>query len=43
MATEVMAQAMDVGRAAVDEAKSLGERVGERVSDATSGLVERVT
>lgn len=34
---------MDAGRAAVGEAKSLGERVGERVSEATTSLVERVT
>ncbi|HET7553840.1 MAG TPA: hypothetical protein VFK04_21280 [Gemmatimonadaceae bacterium] len=39
VATEVIVQARDVGRAAMDEAKSLGERV----SEATSGLVERVT
>jgi hypothetical protein len=39
VAREVMVQARDAGRAAIDEAKSLGERV----SEATSDLVERVT
>ncbi len=39
VATEVIVQAKDAGRAAIDEAKSLGERV----SEATTGLVERVT
>ena len=39
VATEVMVQARDAGRAAMDEAKSLGERV----SEVTTGLVERVT
>jgi hypothetical protein len=39
VATEVIVQARDAGRAAMDEAKALGERV----SDVTTGLVERVT
>jgi hypothetical protein len=39
VATEVVAQAVDAGKAAMSGARALGERMGE----ATSSLVDRVT
>jgi hypothetical protein len=39
IATEVVMQTVDAGRAVMGEAKAMGERVGE----ATSSLVNRVT
>jgi hypothetical protein len=39
VATEVVSQVMDAGKAVVEEAKAMGGRVG----DATSNLVNRVT
>jgi hypothetical protein len=39
VATGVVTQAMDAGKAVMEEAKTMGERVGE----ATSNLVNRVT